>query len=884
MSQDDLLLPVIRSIFPFLCRHLLFSTSVSLWLTILWQTMQVVDKSTQKCRLLNILTWRTLICVLAVVLAWSSSLTVSYYLVSSIIPSTAPSRVVERWKQVGHSMSLHTDSTKDCGGQELTRCMMQLNYGLSAAQEDLQRQNTTNRLVVQSASAVSSNCSLAISSLLNSLYSARTNGTAMRPNPECTSQDLVRLDHLLQLDLYATLDAKERADDDSRTTSAKHASNFESSLDARLDYDRVYLRNKTASIRRHLETLTYGLGNISVALGSLSPHSLLPSVRPHLICLSPQAPCDIGIGLKDVVTNASAVVRQQLQTIDQLLTDAVRAGIRWQSFGNEMASLIASVVQFVKDTAAVIPFPGGVIPVVLPPLPMPDIPPLPDFETPLPAFPDLSIGINITISDWFTNLSVSLGFLHANVSEILNMVELESPTLLEDYNPPPLNFSKEEVVPDRPMNHSTVRLISPPHLLSSVTPQHTGSLNNTALNPGDLNATLFNIAALFRTSWEFPVGSVDTSSVEDALQTIGIVLVVFDILYRVIQTVRILRLYCITNSLLPIIDMRRSQVGDNFSKSENEEDRTSNVCRWMLTCTGPLLSVAGVAVFIIILAVIIGQTYFQIYSSFVEGCVETRSGTTITNNLKAIASRLMTDKTLGVVGEVQIHYDTSRTIACQTLTTDEVNWIASFEAERADARREFETRSNDSRIIDQCLLWTRTVDNLHVEKLLQNAQESCNATFNSRSPFTTPLRGSASGCLSLIGSCQPQCPLSSADVEFETHLASCHSEWLIHSNVIIFLLSVLVCLCLNISRILLVNAVGILLWRQIGASHFTVQSSCTLEGATREQFGAEETKSAIRAAMGNHFRLAILQLIGSVLVHIPYLYVLIIVSTIQEPS
>jgi len=138
--------------------------------------------------------------------------------------------------------------------------------------------------------------------------------------------------------------------------------------------------------------------------------------------------------------------------------------------------------------------------------------------------------------------------------------------------------------------------------------------------------------------------------------------------------------------------------------------------------------------------------------------------------------------------------------------------------------------------------------------------------------ITTGLGDASFDCTKL-----PPCNLTCTGPDKEalmavTYDSGCISEWTFHAGLFRTLLGLLVFVCINISRVLLMTAVIRLSWRQLTSKGFEFQGTCTKLG---DCSGLEERlKVAVQKAIKSYERGALVMLVLAVLIHLPYILVL----------
>jgi hypothetical protein len=317
---------------------------------------------------------------------------------------------------------------------------------------------------------------------------------------------------------------------------------------------------------------------------------------------------------------------------------------------------------------------------------------------------------------------------------------------------------------------------------------------------------------------------------------------------------------------------------------------------------GPVKAVAiathpGTVVAVIVLVAALALAaiippYSSILDAYVQGCVQSKEGTVIINNTFSIAFNYAQSDGNKILMEGFQAYDASRNEICgQHLqgTSDEYNQAVS---DLAQAKLSQSENSAQVYLINKCVNFTNmgspatynyTADGArHPQVIIAEAIDRANDS-DIIHPCM-PLAMAQFQLLPAIFNCSnlPPCGISCDPertlIATASRQAGCNTEYLVHSFIARFWVTILVFISLNISRMLFMAAIVRLGWRSLTPRGFEFVSNCTRIGETSKTINAQLVV-ALNKAIVNYERFAIVLFGLAVLVHIPYIVVL---STINQ--
>jgi len=307
-------------------------------------------------------------------------------------------------------------------------------------------------------------------------------------------------------------------------------------------------------------------------------------------------------------------------------------------------------------------------------------------------------------------------------------------------------------------------------------------------------------------------------------------------------------------------------------------------------CTSPFIMVIVLAIIgLVVLGVLIG-IYIPLYESYQAGCVQSHNGTLLTTNAYAFAYNFAATLANEQMGEGLSTYDKKRTDLCNTATAQFDSQQQSSQSSLASIRNTYDSNAHDLALYNLCIDESvLNLDNSVWLNLTNYSSPFLNSSIATRDSCahagvypTVGLSDGSFNC-SLLYPCNLTC--SGPDKEAlaaVTYDSGCATEWTFHAGLFRALLALLVFVCINISRILLMTAVIRLAWRQLTSKGFEFQGTCTKMG-TCEGLEAR-LKQAVDSAIKTYERISIAMLVMAVLIHIPYLVILKKYGNIQAAN
>lgn len=826
---------------------------------------------------------RLAVCALAIGLLWGTSLSVADAIVDSSVPSPAKDAVITRWTTTVSIAVEQSTQHEQCSTRQIAQCNFQLNSSLTALQIESNKAAARNKVQVYQAAYISNLCSDSYITLTDSITrwsSADLANNFVKYNEDiCTASQINQVKTALKDVSQVQQQAFVLNQQHVRSQMIFADSAFESAKN-RSNYDRDYLARKIGRINGLSIDLS-ALANFSIG-NIMGDFDLKLPTAKLLSCLSLSDNLCVN-GLR----NTLQTVIDGFKIAYQQVLAVARANYQYAlDFAARVGNVMTPIIQFfqyLRGIASLLPFSVGAIPdTFLPSMPINAIP----FEvTP----PDLSnvweqvrhfVGdFNVSIAEIYAKMNLKM--INLNVSINANLGDM--PTLFEDYDPPPVellakqNKEAQQAESDQFISQSAVALKQ-----IDVLPSVLDTLTSTNLSFTFLPNINFDTKLNF--DFETLGGDFKLTPMLTAFYVVIYLLVIGDYIYRVSKSVRMAITYwAASHTALPTIDCRTH-------KTQTKKTRAG--VQAAVIATHPVTIVAVAAIFIILVLSACAAAYIPLYEQYVEGCVESRRGTLLTNNSYSVTYNFASSSGNGILAEGLMKYDGTRGTACGAS-------VQSSAKSKADDTNLI-TTSLDSQtlnrenlmLIQLCVNFTvfgtreefnissgyRDLPQTVISRALSTTSTPAGECTTQRITPYTVLEDSTFNC-TLLEPCVPTCNGPDKQlVRSATHQSGCTTEWMIHAGVVRFFMTMLVYASLNLSRIWLIDGCLRYGWRSLTPPvGFTYMGTCSRSGKMSRNMDENVVKK-LNIAIKNYERVAYVQFFLALFVHIPYIVVIAAVT------
>lgn len=580
----------------------------------------------------------------------------------------------------------------------------------------------------------------------------------------------------------------------------------------------------------------------------------------------------------------------------------------------------------------------------------------------MPEVPTLEVfGLSETILQAQHNLQHMGTMLTDKLASVIDMsfdaqfleiqrLELELaklPTLLQDYDPPPVSFQLQNFHNTIDSYHDSVQNSLREMAMKSREEDTAYSAVTISSEPVSQPNVTFES---FKDSFPpLQVLEMDFSGVVSTLETLFTISVVFDVIRRIIKSINIIRKYLQkTETVLPTLDLielgdhiaapekeaakneekerntllkeeqnkmpfrsfpccclrQRSPVVDENDKpstDQNPESFFSKILRFPLFLVGPIFSAILIGVFLSIGVYFMLSFYIQMFRAYENGCIQSAEGGFLTFNVNSIASKIAREPGDLYLWEQHGAYDANGYTRCQRRIIEENIDVTRFRFNRTLSHNTISNINEGLSVIDKCLDFdasfsngmivsnrTGVVTNIPATTLSDLYNQPCSKDLASSGiwsdDYIIPM-GTA-GChdirpaCSIVSHCEGPSPIHIYDAAL---YASCDAEWYIHAVIFRIFFFIIIYICFSVSRSLFTAFLAEYFWESLNYTTFRVLASSDLDGNPKQKLTQMALKTQIKTTMKSFRCKAIVKLIISVLIHLPYIAVILIVNFKAPP-
>jgi len=300
----------------------------------------------------------------------------------------------------------------------------------------------------------------------------------------------------------------------------------------------------------------------------------------------------------------------------------------------------------------------------------------------------------------------------------------------------------------------------------------------------------------------------------------------------------------------------------------------------------PYMSILIVLLFCVFALASLSAVYIPQYQSYQSACVQrTQDGTVVTRNANSFAYNYAASTYNNRVGKELAKYDADRSQKCALFDKNSTQAQNEAITNLISTRNAYNNSAYQLSLFDQCVNRSKP----DFPTLADLARWNINTTAWASDPLEVLVRAGCANSTnfarpeglanavfncSLLPTCILQCDGPDKAALYQaTYESGCQSEWLIHAGMFRLALSILVYICLNVSRLLIMLALTRLCWRTITNKGFEFTASCNRLG----EF-TQETQLKLRKATDTAIRqfegVAWVYLVLALVVHLPYIIIL----------
>jgi len=523
-------------------------------------------------------------------------------------------------------------------------------------------------------------------------------------------------------------------------------------------------------------------------------------------------------------------------------------------------------------------------------------------------------------------------------SDILATVHSSDTFTANDYHPPPyesVNTSLKDscngsTVDDEVISYSQsveVLVANISHYFSRISEAIKTELNSARVSAAalpDTASTIFDFdfpstkSTFSRYSFSYQLFSPPDEAVLvewlHPIQRIFSLMVLVDILYRIVQTIRLVRSHMKKTSLvIPAADLRPSTI----------VMCQSSIGSFSLMPSGLWMFIAAGLICIVIVTYALSAAYIPVYTTYQEACVnahQTRNETFLSRNLNAAAYNYASNSGHAIVGNSLEEYNYDLTSLCSNANAEARSKLEEVKYAIEDVTSSHESVAKSTELLLSCVdmsamdraygeaccghksagyesCYTETDLKCPVSKTTGEAYAPPSSTIN-RSYPTAPLSMTCDSTIypiveqrlqSNIFDCDelPACDFTCSGpsrvmLQFTTRQCACNIEWEAHSTLLQSLAVGVVYVLINVSRFLFYKFLLMIHWQDItpnGAFEFS--AFCSEDGTL--QWSYDELKSLLNKKISKIICGLELKaygyLLASIVVNVPWVYFLLYVSS-----
>ena len=797
---------------------------------------------------------------------------------SSYVTSPSFAAVVGECQRTYDEVHRQRDAHLECTKRQVSSCEVGLRSALEAETRRAHRVGDANDALVARAEERSQLCAQRRLQALQSVQQLQVANIALEWNSlECSPAEVARAQELVGDVSEARTHAMDVAARYAQNVQLLHSMSLDS-IDARMRYDDEYVRSK----RSRLRSVPEELGAVSRAQSERMRRTLGRLNASMLPCAS--APSPGGGGSHGTCALPLEPQVEQMRAQYDVLLTALREQRRsLREFHEEMEAMVSAMrppLQAIRTVAAQID-PS----IHLPSLAIPELHPPEVTLPPLPSADDLRAELRryqaerqAAAQGYLTEASAATDAWERGLSTSTASV----PSLLSDYSPPRFNTSSARSSLDAQSDEFLKEQLRALAAFSSL-----GVANGSAPPSAGANTSLaLPDAALGQAAGlrfePLATATVDLEQLTLSMAHVAWVATACDLVWRGWRSVRLVFLYWSKASVgLPALDMREQPGADGgltaaLAALGSAPHRALAAC-----CMSPVSAGALLAAGLFLLANAVAALYVPTYLAYVDGCIEPpRNGTFVSQNLFSVSFNYAATEGNDVLLRGLDAYHAARGTNCTAEVRETLRRQHDAEGALRAAQQRYAASAASVRLLRRCLR-ADTLDAAAAAAAVQPylplrpvlADDAC----------ATKLAGEAAGEAAALGSgvyncsalpeCVSVCDGPSREVTaFFCQRCGCHGEWLGHGLALHVLLALFVFAGLNAGRVVFVDAVCRLLWRELFAGQFEFVANCDDVGNTA--ITRKQLVEALRVAVRAHRRSGWLMLLGAGALNLPWLLAL----------
>ena len=277
--------------------------------------------------------------------------------------------------------------------------------------------------------------------------------------------------------------------------------------------------------------------------------------------------------------------------------------------------------------------------------------------------------------------------------------------------------------------------------------------------------------------------------------------------------------------------------------------------------------------------------YSLLYADYVSGCVHTRNGTLLTLNANVLLFNAAGLEGHAVLLATVAAYDARAAMDCARLNGAAVANYINDELALEAARAQEHSADDDIALLSRCLSpasFNQSVSLSLVSPLVLLTADTVTAC-STHTDYAAELQLPALNCSAL-----PSCSLSSCSagpspdaIAAATFDSGCTTEYALHSALLLYSVALLVFVCHNVSRLLIVRAVVRMCWQALSPNGLTALVHCG-ESGVLDVHSTERLQITVQDTIVKYRRQTLWLFVCGLLAHLPYIIVLTVLLFVDK--
>eukprot|EP00736_Rhodelphis_marinus_P007344 Rmarinus@m.9042 len=825
---------------------------------------------------------RFAVCMLAVALLWLSSFQICYAIVAIAVSSPSADYVYDQCEAAYDEIQDQKDQYSDCTDRQLHSC----NVTFTAAVDDevykIDTASATNRGVVQAQLDLETACNDAYVQALDVTESLQTMGQEVayvNDTAVCTASELEEVKAMTG-DIAEYRNYAYSLNKNFAANSVETASRLSKYAEERVEYDTTYVGEKTED----LTAVPLEVASISAGYQVQLDDSLVAlNLSDMVTCVSLQPGCTRSPNAyalySDAVTSLEVQYTDALSTYDEnvlLLDDYIAQVEDLKDATTDLVNYLDSITDFLNTLS------GGFNWGLVPSLDEINIYPISLYSLSAPVEVMSASEMYASVEPYVQEYEAEFDAAVADTMQVGENWEsdvydatADLPDTFDDYNPPQENTTKivedMEKDADEYLVQSSVALNNFAALDSADKLEY----NPNAYNASTVFAGLSNYTSSGYFDYKGLSGDVDVEWIYVSFNGAFALVVLFDYLFRAFHTYHtIARFWSKGACEIPVVDMT-IDAREGRTIQLNSSRSTYQVILGIMF--HPMVPTVLATLFGVLFITALAVVYGPWFNDYKRSCVEKDgTGTVLTDNLYAIAYNYASEDGNEARFEGLEAYNVNRESVCAQYAERSASDQYELERDLDYSKQSYDEQARRVSIMNDCLD-TDSMDTT-IETVLPEGTPSMSSLVTTEECYQVEALALSDGTFECdnIPQCGYTCQGPSEEIiALYTFNCGCNIEYYLHSGLIRGLMSLMMYILLNISRVVLIKGICRYNWRDLTVGYFTFTGTCTRLGNIESVEGLE---SELAETLRKVERYGLVMIFLSIILHVPWITILSLVS------